>query len=132
MIVDSSAWIDYLRGADSPVVEKVAEVLREGTAATADPVRLELLAGAWRPGGVGVDTLAALLDLCRDLPQVPRDDVEAAADLYRRCRANGETIRSATDCLIAAIAIRTELPVLHNDRDYDVIARYSPLKAARG
>ncbi len=132
MIVDSSAWIDYLRGSNTPVAAKVTETLRAGRAATADPVRLELLAGAWRGGGAGVETLAALLDLCHDLPQAPRDDVEAAAELYRRCRANGETIRSLTDCLIAAIAIRNDVPVLHKDKDFDIIARHSRLQECRG
>jgi predicted nucleic acid-binding protein len=130
VIVDSSAWIDYIRGSDDPVVARVTETLRAGAAATSDAVRLELLAGTWR--GVTAETLAALLDLCRDLPQLPREDVEAAAELYRRCRRSGETIRSLNDCLIAAIAIRNDIPVLHKDRDYDVIARYSDLQVSRG
>jgi predicted nucleic acid-binding protein len=126
VIIDSSAWIDYIRGAETSVVPAVAQSLRDGRAATLDAVRLEMLAGTWR--GVSADTLGALLDLCHQVPQLPREDVESAAELYRRCRANGETIRSLNDCLIAAIAIRTDLPVLHKDRDYDVLARYSELQ----
>jgi predicted nucleic acid-binding protein len=57
-------------------------------------------------------------------------DAEAAAVLYRDCRRGGETPRAVNDCLIAAIAIRHDLPVLHRDRDFDVIARHSTLPVA--
>lgn len=56
--------------------------------------------------------------------------IEAAA-LYRLARKKGLTIRSATDALIAAIAIRHEATVWHNDRDYDALAKISPLRVLR-
>ncbi len=34
------------------------------------------------------------------------------------------------DCLIAAVAIRNDVPVLHHDTDFDVLARYTPLRVA--
>jgi predicted nucleic acid-binding protein len=90
---------------------------------TTDVVRLEVLAGE-----TTVDLLSAALDSCEDVMQVPRIDVTDAAEIYRACRRAGETIRSLNDCLIAAIAIRNDVPVLHNDRDFDVIRRYSDLR----
>jgi hypothetical protein len=51
-----------------------------------------------------------------------------AADLYRTSRRRGRTIRSSVDCLIAACAIRSDLTVLHRDRDYPILAEVSPLK----
>jgi predicted nucleic acid-binding protein len=35
------------------------------------------------------------------------------------------------DCLIAACAIRNGLTILHHDRDFDLLARISPLKVRR-
>ncbi len=55
-------------------------------------------------------------------------DFEAAASLYRACRNAGATIRSIGDCLIAVAAIRTGAEVLHIDRDFDAIARHTPLR----
>lgn len=56
---------------------------------------------------------------------------EAAADLYRRCRAAGITIRSTVDCLIAQLAMEYDATLLHSDRDYDRIAQVdSRLKLA--
>lgn len=40
------------------------------------------------------------------------------------------TVRSIVDCLIAAIAIRDEGELLHNDADYDMIAQFAPLRVA--
>jgi len=54
---------------------------------------------------------------------------EHAIDLYRQARRQGLTIRSGVDCLIAACALRHELPVLHRDRDFSVLAAISPLEA---
>jgi predicted nucleic acid-binding protein len=48
--------------------------------------------------------------------------------MYQACRRAGETVRSPIDCLIAAIAIRVGVPVLHGDGDFDVLSRYTPLR----
>jgi predicted nucleic acid-binding protein len=52
--------------------------------------------------------------------------------LYRLCRSEGETVRALTACLIAVVALRTSVAVLHSDRDFDVLARHTGLRAARG
>ena len=61
------------------------------------------------------------------IPTLP-EDYDAAAALYRQCRRGGETVRKLLDCLIAAVAIRAGIPVLHNDRDFDGIARHTELQ----
>jgi predicted nucleic acid-binding protein len=50
----------------------------------------------------------------------------AAAHLYVRCRQRGITPRSAIDCLIAQIAIENQAYLLHNDGDFDQLARVAP------
>ena len=52
---------------------------------------------------------------------------EEAAALYRSCRRQGETPRKLIDCLIAAIAIASNVPVLHSDEDFEVLARHTEL-----
>lgn len=56
------------------------------------------------------------------------EDFEDAARLYRTCRRNGVTIRTMSNCLIAATAIRNGLPVLHNDRDLALLAQHTELQ----
>ncbi len=122
-MVDSSVWIDFARAASTAQTAVLRRAITDRTAMTTDAVRLEVLTGNTR-----VDVLSAALDTCEDVMQLPRIDVEDAAAIYRVCRSAGETIRSITDCLIAAIAIRNDVAVLHNDPDYDAIARHSELR----
>ena len=62
------------------------------------------------------------------LPLLGTVGYEEAAHIYRACRAGGETVRQTTDCLIAAIVIRAGAALLHNDRDFEVIARHTDLR----
>src|SRR5664279_2088803 len=96
---------------------------------TVDVVRLELLAGLALPSR---RVMNGVLAGCTFVPQLSWFDVDAAVDLYQQCRRKGETVRSPNDCLIAAIAIRVGVSVLHRDRDFDAIARHSRLEATRG
>jgi predicted nucleic acid-binding protein len=57
----------------------------------------------------------------------PLERFEEAARIYLRCRAAGVT-PSAVDCLVAACAIAHDIPLLHNDADFEHIARVVPLK----
>ncbi len=95
---------------------------------TTDVVVMEVLAGARDDDHR--DRLRRLLARCEHVPVQGLDDFEAAADLYRACRARGETVRSPADCLIAVVALRKSLPVLHADRDFDVLARHTALPVA--
>jgi len=124
-LIDSSAWIEYLRGTAKSVAAAVRRAIDDGTAATTDIVVLEVLAGA------PVDRTAAwsaLLARCSHLAQQPWDDADAAAAIYRACRRSGHTPRGLADCLIAAIAIRNGVAVLASDKDFDVIAQHAPLQ----
>jgi hypothetical protein len=129
ILVDTSAWVEYLRGTDSAVDLRVgAAIEADEPLATTGIVVLELLAGA-RDERHARD-LGRLLDRCRFLPLEEPSDHEAAASLYRTCRRQGATIRRLPDCLIAAVAMRTGAEVLHDDVDFDEIARHAPLSIA--
>ena len=82
---------------------------------------MEVMAGV---PDTDTDTRQALNE-CLYLPQRGITDAIEAAAMYRTCRRRGETPRRLTDCLIGAVAIRNAMPVLHRDRDYDVLARHA-------
>lgn len=128
VLVDSSAWIEFLRKTGSPANKAVRRAIDADEAATTDAVVLEVLLGA--RDDFERQRLTRMLASCLQLPQEPWDDVQAAAMLYTTCRRAGETPRSSSDCLIAAVAMRTDVPVLHRDRDFDVIARHTSLRLA--
>lgn len=120
IVVDTSAWVEFLRGTGSAVHLEVAALVQSREVLVPDVVRLELLAGA------GSDERAADLSrlLARFEPLVASSpaDHELAASLYRRARRSGATVRSLLDCLIAAMALRVGAPLLARDRDLEVLA----------
>jgi predicted nucleic acid-binding protein len=123
ILVDTSAWVEFLRGTDSPVCERVDRLLGSRLA-TCHPVRMEVLAGARDEEHLkDLRGLLARLSLVATLPV----DFEAAASAYRACRRGGETVRRLVDCLIAAHAIRAGIPLLHADADFDVLSRHTAL-----
>jgi predicted nucleic acid-binding protein len=126
VLIDSSAWIEYIRATNSRVDHLVVKAVEGAEVATTDAIRLELLAGAFR--GMPPEAVSSLLDGCLELDQEHITDVESAAQLFRVCRRAGDTIRSLNDCLIAAIAIRHDIPILHRDKDFEVIARHTELQ----
>jgi len=129
MLIDTSAWIEYLRDAHQGSADAVDRLLRSGEGLTTSPVVMEVLAGARSPRHR--DQLEGLLGGAT-LVRCEHEDFIEAALLYRLCRVNGETVRSMVDCLIAAVAVRTGTPVLHHDRDFDALARHTPLVATSG
>lgn len=129
IIVDTSVWIEYLRKTGSPSHLQLRALIEEGhPIALSSPVLMELLAGA-----TSDEKAARLRDMLASFHHLPVDDLadfEHAADIQRVCRSHGDTVRSLIDCLIAAVAIREDLPVLSADRDFEVIAKHTALKLA--
>ena len=127
VVVDTSVWVDILRGIDSPTAARAVELIEDGApVAITDIILMEVLQG---------------LGSERDAKQVERqlrafpflrleslEDFLLAAELYRTARRAGLTIRNATDCLIAAPCVRTNAPLLHSDADFDRLATCTPLR----
>ena len=126
ILVDTSAWVEFLRDTGSIVCRRVDAEL-DGDIAICDAVRMEVLAGARDERHL--DELRRLLARTSVLPTDPAH-YEEAASLFRRCRREGKTVRRLVDCLIAAAAIRADVPVLHCDGNFDVLARHTELDIA--
>jgi predicted nucleic acid-binding protein len=129
ILVDTSALVEYLRRQPSPIATRVRALAKlSDELAVTDVVAMEILAGARDDRHLAQleEFLAGFGYLATHGP----DDFEHAADLYRACRRRGATIRQLTDCVIAAIAIRNSVRVLHADTAFDALARYTPLQVA--
>jgi len=126
MLVDSSVWIAYLRGENLAEVELLTAALEQGEPVwLAPPILQEVLQGADSP-----DRFARWDRVLGELPMImapdAREAARSAAHLYARCRWAGVTPRSANDCLIATHAIIHGMPLLHRDRDFELIASIEP------
>lgn len=125
-LVDTSVWIDYFRKQDSPAVARLLSLLEAQEAvAVCPPVLQEILQGAINK--------SQLEKFWRYFSRVPcltsNDNKQAAlvaARLFLDCRLAGYTVRSSNDCLIAGIAMEHRVALLHDDRDFTLIARIVP------
>ena len=136
VFVDSSVWIDHLRGTVTPGTRTLRGLLRalEPESGEDDPanilvgdlVMLEVLRGLANDRQHDA-TRSALLAF----PQVHVGGTAtalAAVDHYRSLRRRGVTVRKAVDCLIAAWCIAPDVPLLHADRDFVPFAEYCGLR----
>jgi len=127
MLVDTSAWISFLRATGSEADRAVEALLSERSRIfTTDMVVAELLAGAGdEEAARRIGRLLASVDRC---PPAGPLDLERAAYLYRRCRDAGEPVASLSVCLVAAVALRDGLEVLADDPDLEILARHADLR----
>ena len=123
-LIDTSAWIEYLRKTGSRTNVEVRRTLNID-AQICDVIRMEILAGA--RDQQHVTQLEKLLARATTIQTEPVDYDNAAA-IYRACRKLGVTVRAQIDCLIAAIAIRTNTKIIHHDSDFDAIAQVTKFK----
>jgi predicted nucleic acid-binding protein len=125
VLVDSTVWIDLLRKRQTPAVARLRKLLELGEAAAAPVIAQEVLQGA-----SNAETFAALRHYFAGLPLLGRDHaVElhvAAAELYAHARWQAVTPRSPHDCLIAVTAMLADTPLLHDDRDFELLAGVEP------
>lgn len=126
ILVDTSVWVGYLRGDERPAVARLAALLDRGVpVAVTSIVAQELLQGVAMPESF--ERLERYLaSQWRVEPSEPWLSAVEAARIFGACRAAGFTICSTLDCLIARIAIEHGIPLLHDDRDFEAIARVAP------
>jgi predicted nucleic acid-binding protein len=130
LIADTSAWVEWLRQRESPADLALDQAFADDLLVLLEPVKAELLMGARDRAEVG--TLRRLLETVDFELVYPRDDFESATELFHTARQRGVTVRGVTDCLIAAMAIRLQLPILHHDQDFARLAPVIDLQEARG
>jgi hypothetical protein len=125
-LVDTSVWIDYLRGLPTPAVAKLKRILDDDLPFGISSVILQEILQ-------GTDSEASFRRLEKYFgsqrfyhPADLKESYVEAARLYSRCRRAGVTLRSTIDCLIAQIAIENGLLLLHSDRDFDLLAEVVP------
>src|SRR5450759_2717655 len=128
-IVDTTVWIDFFRGKDIPETEMLQQMLNAGEDICICGVILtEVLQG------IREDTehaaVASRFEAFLFLPMHHRTFI-TAAQLYRTLRRRGVTIRKAVDCMIAAVAIEHDIPLLHHDRDFGPMAEHGGLKVIK-
>ena len=126
MIADTSVWIDFLNGHASKDADRLARAIDEGEAiALPGLVYTEILLGLNNKREAA--RISNLLHAFEWVQEPNREDYAGAAEIYRKCREKGITIRSTIDCIIAQLCLRDNQPLLAKDRDFAAIAKFFPL-----
>jgi predicted nucleic acid-binding protein len=127
ILADTSAWVEYDRATGSPVHRRLAELIStDGPLSVTEPVIMEVLAGA-RSDSRALDLRRLLLRFTL-LTFDTASDFDAAARLYRRCRATGFTPRGMVDCMIVAVAWRHGASLLAQDSDLQRLAQIAGIQ----
>ncbi len=127
ILVDTSVWVDFLRGEDSPhrwalhrLIEDEEDISITGIILT------EILQGIKSDRD-----FKTTKDCLLEFPIYGPKGIEtyiSAAQLYRDCRKKGKTVRKTVDCIIATICMENDLTLLHKDGDFDLIGSCTALK----
>ncbi|MGQ0684451.1 type II toxin-antitoxin system VapC family toxin [Bradyrhizobium sp.] len=122
IVVDSSVWIDFLNGRNAPHVRRLREILGTDEITVGDLMLCEVLQGLGSEGAAReVESLLRRFEIV----SMAGDAISVvAARNFRSLRRRGITIRKTIDMLIGTWCIENRRPLLHNDSDFQPMARY--------
>lgn len=128
IVVDTSVWIDYFNGVPTPKVDLLDELLGRRVLAVGDLILAELLQGFATEQDA--NRALRLLEPLEFVEMTGRDVAIQSAANYRLLRRRGVTVRKTMDMLIGTYCLMHDHEILHNDRDFDLLARHLGLKIA--
>ena len=126
VIVDTTVWIDYLRGADNPETRWLQRELQRQRLGLTDLILCEVLQGI-RDAGSFTQVQHDLLKF-QIFETGGTGLAVAAAQNYRDLREQGYTVRKTIDCLIATFCLQAQHELLHRDHDFDSFEQVLGLK----
>jgi predicted nucleic acid-binding protein len=128
ILVDSSVWVDYFRGATTDETNRLNDLLGSEVLATGDVMLIEVLQGFDRDREF--DQALRLLSSFEIVEIVGRGIAIQAARNYRTLRRLGVTVRKTIDTLIATRCIESGHSLLFSDRDFDPFVEHLGLASA--
>ena len=128
MLVDSSVWIDYFSGNDSPETDFLDSVLGVRAVAIGDLILAEVLQGFRHDKDYR--TARRLLEEMTLFELLGKKMAIKSADNFRELRKKGLAIRKTADVIIASFCIEHGLPLLFADRDFKPFVEHLGLRDA--
>ena len=128
IVVDSSVWIDYFTGKNTPEADKLDDLLGEVPIAVGDLVLAEVLQG-FRTDKDFRKAKELLMSLSV-LNMLDTNIAIQSAKNFRTLRKKGVTVRKTIDTIIATYCIENKLPLLHSDKDFQPFHKHLKLKNA--
>jgi len=126
ILVDSSVWVDYLRGSRTLPVGVLDRLLGAEPIVIGDLILTEVLQGC--PTDRDFATAKGFFEAFEVIVLGGVDVALQAARNFRELRLQGVTVRKTVDTIIATRCIMSGLRLLHDDRDFDAFERHLGLK----
>lgn len=126
ILVDTTVWIDFFAARSLPHVTALEDLIeRREDICTCGIILTEVLQGIRKE-----TEFTKTRDLFNTLIWLPMPYTVflRSAEIYRKLRKKGITIRKPIDCMIASAAIEKDIPLLHNDKDFQPIEKHCGLK----
>ena len=127
-MVDSSVWIDYFNGSDTPETIQLDSLLGIKPIAIGDIILTEVLQGF--RNDEDYKTAKNLLSSLTILELLGEKMALKSADNYRLLRKQGITIRKTADVIIASFCMENDLPLLFSDKDFIPFVKHLKLVSA--
>jgi predicted nucleic acid-binding protein len=126
ILVDTSVWVNFFKDIETESMRYLSNNFTNIIIATCPTIVQEILQGVTSDADEQIVKL--YFDNLTRLIENPYTLAIHAAELYRKLRKKGITIRKPNDCLIAVYAIRNNIALLQDDKDFLSIAQHSKLK----
>ncbi|POP51736.1 type II toxin-antitoxin system VapC family toxin [Zhongshania marina] len=122
ILVDSSVWIDYFSGLDSPEADKLDNILGIRPVAIGDLILTEVLQGFRSDkdykAARRVFEDVTIFDMLGEKMAIK------SAENFRTLRKKGITVRKTADVIIATFCIDQKLPLLFSDKDFKPFVKH--------
>ncbi|MCG7926806.1 MAG: PIN domain nuclease [Candidatus Thiodiazotropha taylori] len=128
IVVDSSVWIDFFSGDDTPEAENLDRTLGIKPVAIGDLILTEVLQGFRHDK----DYKAArrVFDDVTIFDMLGVQMAIKSAENFRALRKKGITVRKTADVIIATFCIEQKLPLLFSDKDFKPFVKHLGLAEA--
>jgi len=126
VFVDTTIWIDYVRGIENSYTNALDYELLHNQVVTGDLIITEFLQGFRNDDDF--EAAKKIMDSLIYCDMLGKDIALKSAINFRFLRKNGITIRKTADIIIGTFCIEHELPLLHNDKDFEPMEKYLDLR----
>ena len=127
VLVDSSVWINYFNGSSTWQTEILDQMLLQIPLFTGDLILTEVLQGFRKDKEYNSAREAMSILACKQMGGY--EIAIKSAENYRKLRKKGITVRKTIDVIIGTFCINNNIPLLHDDKDFEPMVKYLGLKS---
>ncbi len=129
ILVDSSVWIGYFNGVINPQTDWLDSALGKEIIIVGDIILAEVLQGF--KSDRDFNKAKELLSNFRFMEMLGQELAIESAKNYRFLRKKGVTVHKTIDVIIGTFCIHHNIPLLHDDQDFDPLTKHLGLRTVR-